>query len=101
MDYILDMRVLLGTYDLIGTVPEIMRELVDKCCIHPDGGDEAERRIIPGLSLEKKQEISGLKKIHFVKTGGSLLEALNELKQKYRVDFGIGNNMEFWTRPMY
>lgn len=100
MDYILESRVLWGTYDLFGTVPEIMRQLVDDCCIHPTRGD-VETRVIPGLALEKEPDTTGLEKVHFLKTGGSLLQALEDLKQRYRFDFGIGSNMEFWTRPMW
>lgn len=96
MDYILEMRILLGTYDLRGTVPEIMRKLVDDCCINPTRGD-IESRKIPGLSLEKPHEADGCPKVQFKKTGGTLLEALNDLKQRYGVDFGVGNNGEFWT----
>lgn len=100
MNYILESRVLWGTYDLTGTVPEIMRKLVDDCCIHPTRGD-VEARVIPGLALEKEPDTTGLEKVRFLKSGGSLLEALEDLKRRYRFDFGIGNNMEFWTRPMW
>ncbi len=48
---ILDRCILWGQYDLSGIVPDIMRRLVDDCCIHPTRGD-AENRTIPGLVLE-------------------------------------------------
>lgn len=98
MEHILDSRILLGTYDLTGTVPEIMRKLVDDCCINPTRGD-VEARKIPGLTLDNKAETTELPKVHFVGKGCSLLEALNELKRKYGVDFGIGSDMVFWTFP--
>lgn len=99
MNHILGLRILWGTYDLTGTVPEIMRHLVDDCCIHPTRGD-AEDRIIPGLSLEKNPPTSDYPVIHFYKKGGVLLDVLEDLKRVYHFDFGIGNNMEFFVRPM-
>lgn len=44
---ILDRRILWGQYDLYGPVPDLMRRLVDDCCIHPTRGD-LKARVIPG-----------------------------------------------------
>lgn len=99
---ILDRRILWGQYDLKGTVPEIMRYLVDDCCIHPTRGDPAESRIIPGLVLADDQP-NGVSAIQLQKTGGTLLELLEKLGSAYNVAFGVRFNpelrrMEFWCR---
>lgn len=98
---ILDRRILWGLYDLTGTVPEIMNRLVEDCCINPTRGD-VEARKIPGLVLSGAA--SGGEKIRCQKTGGTLLEALEELGESYNVAFGVRFNpsvprMEFWARP--
>lgn len=98
---ILDWRVLYGRYNMSGTVPEIMRRLVDDCCVHPTRGN-IEARKIPGLVLTDAP--AGGASIRVQKTGGSLLEALEELGEAYQVAFGVRFNpavpqMEFWTNP--
>ena len=98
---ILDWRVLYGRYNMSGTVPEIMRRLVDDCCVHPTRGN-IEARKIPGLVLADAP--AGGASIRVQKTGGSLLEALEELGEAYQVAFGVRFNpavpqMEFWTNP--
>lgn len=102
---ILDRRILWGLYDLTGTPAAIMRYLVYDCAINPTRGRDAEdieRRKIPGLVLADGYVDSGAK-IRKQITGGSLLEALEELGETYQVAFGIRVNpktqlMEFWTR---
>lgn len=99
---ILDRRILWGTYDLSGTVQEIMRYLVDDCCINPTRGD-TEARKIPGLVLAPEPAEGG-PYIRIQKTGGSLLDTLEELGETYQISFGVRFNpefprMEFWTRP--
>lgn len=98
---ILDRRILWGQYDLYGTVPDLMRQLVDDCCIHPTRGD-AEARVVPGLVLEDTAPAAG-DKVRKQQTGGTLLEALEELGEAYQVAFGVRFNpevprMEFWAR---
>lgn len=98
---ILDRRILWGRYDLYGAVPDLMRQLVDDCCIHPTQGD-LEARVIPGLALEDAAPASG-EKVRKQQTGGTLLEALEELGEAYQVAFGVRFNpevprMEFWAR---
>lgn len=98
---ILDWHVLYGRYNMSGTVPEIMRRLVDDCCVHPTRGN-IEARKIPGLVLTDAP--AGGASIRVQKTGGSLLEALEELGEAYQVAFGVRFNpavpqMEFWTNP--
>lgn len=98
---ILDRRILWGAYDLYGTVPDLMRRLVDDCCIHPTRG-QTEFRVIPGLVLEDAAPVVG-EKIRKQQTGGTLLEALEELGEAYQVAFGVRFNpevprMEFWAR---
>ena len=98
---ILDWHVLYGRYNMSGTVPEIMRRLVDDCCVHPTRGN-IEARKIPGLVLADAP--AGGASIRVQKTGGSLLEALEELGEAYQVAFGVRFNpavpqMEFWTNP--
>lgn len=98
---ILDRRILWGAYDLYGTVPDLMRRLVDDCCIHPTRG-QTEFRVIPGLVLEDAAPAAG-EKIRKQQTGGTLLEALEELGEAYQVAFGVRFNpevprMEFWSQ---
>lgn len=102
---ILDRRILWGLYDLTGTPAAIMRYLVNDCAINPTRGkdaDDIERRKIPGLVLADGFVNSG-ETIRKQITGGSLLEALEELGETYQVAFGVRINpktqlMEFWTR---
>ena len=94
--------ILWGPYNLTGPVPEIMRRLVDNCCIHPTLGDFPETRIIPNLVLSDEIAASG-PSIRSQKTGGNLLDALEELGTAYGVPFGVRFNpavpqMEFWAR---
>lgn len=97
---ILGQRILWGQYNLTGTAPAIMRNLLNDCCISPTRG-EVEARKIPGLvSLDVP---TGGDAIRAQKTGGTLLEALEELGAAFGVAFGVRFNpeiprMEFWTR---
>lgn len=97
---ILKQRILWGQYNLTGTPPQIMHSLVSDCCISPTRGD-VESRKIPGLvSLTPA---AGGASIRVQKTGGTLLEALEEIGAAYGVAFGVRFNpavpqMEFWTR---
>lgn len=102
MDSILEKRVVMGKHDFTGTVPEIMRELVDICCIHPYGSNEKEskERVIPGMTLAPVEDWEkDFREIHYKNAGGTLLEALKELRGA-GVDFAIGKDMQFWMRPM-
>lgn len=97
---ILARRILWGRYDLTGTPPAIMHQLVNDCCINPTRGN-AEDRKIPGLVLLDAP--TGGESIRVQKTGGTLLEALEQLGETYGVAFGVRFNpaipqMEFWTR---
>lgn len=97
---ILDRRVLWGLYSLRGTVPEIMHQLVNDCCINPTRGDAAARKM-PGLVLTDAP--AGGDTIQIQATGGTLLERLETLGETYGVAFGVRFNpavpqMEFWTR---
>lgn len=98
---ILDRRILWGRYSLSGTVTDIMRDLVEDCCIHPTRGD-VESRKIRNLVLEKNSPAGGAV-IRSQRTGGSLLEVLEDLGETYGVSFGVRFNpevprMEFWCR---
>lgn len=100
---ILDRRILWGQYDLSGTVPDIMRRLVDDCCINPTRGEDPDGRIIPGLFLAQQEASDQGESILVQKTGGTLLEALEELGEAYGVAFGVRFDpmvprMEFWAR---
>lgn len=93
-------RILWGRYDLSGTPPQIMHYLVNECAVNPTRGDIAARKI-PGLVLLDPP--AGGTSIRIQRTGGGLLEVLEELGAAYGVAFGIGFNpavpqMEFWTR---
>ena len=94
--------ILWGPYNLTGPVPEIMRRLVENCCIHPTLGNFPETRIIPNLVLSDEIAASG-PSIRSQKNGGNLLDALEELGTAYGVPFGVRFNpavpqMEFWAR---
>lgn len=97
---ILENRILWGRYNLSGTVPQIMHQLVEDCCIRPTRGD-VEARKIPRLVLMDPP--TGGDIIYVQRTGGYLLTALEELGAAYGVAFGVRFNpavpqMEFWTR---
>lgn len=97
---ILDRRVLWKLYSLKGTAPEIMHMLVNDCCVNPTRGD-VEARKVHGLVLMDAP--AGGDAIQIQKTGGTLLEALEQLGETYGVAFGVRFNpavpqMEFWTR---
>lgn len=97
---VLGYNILHGLYNLTGTPPAIMHQLVTDCCISPTRGDVKFRKI-PGLvSLAPA---TGGDSIRAQKTGGTLLEALEELGAAFGVSFGVRFNpavpqMEFWTR---
>lgn len=100
---ILDWYSLWGQYDLSGSVPAIIRRLVDECCVNPLRGT-AEARRIPGLFITYDPPYPGAASIRVQKTGGTLLEALEELGEAYTAAFGVRFNpqvpcMEFWVRP--
>lgn len=98
---ILDRRILWGQYDLHGTPAAIMHQLVNDCAINPTRGD-TEARKLPGL-VSLAVPVGG-EAIRVQKTGGTLLDALEQLGETYQVAFGVRFNaavprMEFWTRP--
>lgn len=98
---LLDRRILWGQYSLHGTPAAIMHRLVADCAIHPTRGD-VEARKLPGL-VSLAVPVGG-EAIRAQKTGGTLLEALEQLGETYQVAFGVRFNpavpcMEFWTRP--
>lgn len=93
-------RILWGRYDLTGTPPQIMHYLVNECAVNPTRGDVQARKI-PGLVLLDPPTCGAY--IRIQRTGGELLETLEELGATYGVAFGIRFNpavpqMEFWTR---
>lgn len=99
---LLDRRILWGRYNMSGKVPDIMRRLVDDCCIHPTRGN-TEARKMPGLVLLDTGTPDDLPSIRLQKTGGTLLEVLEELGETYQVSFGVQFNpeiprLEFWAR---
>lgn len=100
---ILDRRILWGQYDISGSVPAIMRRLVDECCVNPLRGP-VDARKIPGLAVSYDPPYAGEPSIRVQKTGGTLLEFLEQLGETYGVAFGVRFNpqvpqMEFWCRP--
>lgn len=100
---ILGWRILSGQYSLSGKVPDIMRHLVEDCFIRPTRW-ETEARTMPGLVLEEQEAADWLPSIRVQKTGGTVLEALEELGETYNVAFGVRFDprvprMVFWTRP--
>lgn len=100
---ILDRRILWGEYNMSGEPPALMYGLVDDCAISPTRGDTA-ARVIPGLYLDGTSPSMPGIKIRKQKTGGSLLEALEELGAPNQVSFGVRFDaavpqMLFWARP--
>lgn len=121
---ILDRRILWGMYNLNGEPPALMYDLVSDCAINPTRGDTA-ARVISGLALDGDPPpmpgaqtaivgtaivgttaigSTGFSSIRKQKTGGSLLEALEELGAPYQVAFGVrfdasSTKMLFWARP--
>ncbi len=98
---ILRRRILWGRYNLYDTAPAMLRQLVDDCAVNPTRGDIQKRRI-PGLVLDGIDLSKGTK-IRKQQTGGSLLDALNEIGEANQTAFGVRFNaealrMEFWSR---
>jgi len=98
---LLERRILWGQYDLSGTPAGIMYRLVEDCAVNPTRGDAQARRI-PGLVLSDLP--AGGTSIRARKTGGTLLEALEELGKTYQTAFGVRFDpavpqMVFWARP--
>lgn len=96
---LLDRRILWGRWDLTGTPEAVMARLVEENAVNPT--DPA--RKLPGLAVKSPASRSG-PVIRKQKTGGSLLEALEELGEAYNVAFGVrfhpaARQLEFWTRP--
>ncbi|RKJ40211.1 hypothetical protein D7X94_08680 [Acutalibacter sp. 1XD8-33] len=100
---ILGRRILWGRYDLKGTAAECMARLVDDSCIHPTRGD-GPARVLPGLKMAEPQPAGdGVPALRAQKTGGTLLEALEELGEAGATAFGVEFSpkepeLRFWTR---
>lgn len=100
---ILDRRILWGTYNLSGDTITLMRQLVTDCAISPTQGDDLNARKIPELVLDPSVVSGGLT-LRKQKTGGSLLETLEELAEAGQVSFGVrfdpaNLKLVFWARP--
>lgn len=72
---LLDRRILWGQYSLNNTVPEIMRYLVNDCCINPTR-DDTEARKMPGLVLEDAETPSlrlpdGYTELEYIESSGT------------------------------
>lgn len=85
---ILERRILWGKYDMYDTAPNLMAMLVQDSAIFPTRGDN-ELRKLPGLALGDIPQGGG--KLRKQKTGGSLLDTLQELGEAeltaFTVDF--------------
>lgn len=97
---ILARRILWGRYDVSGKAPLLMNRLVEDCAVSPTRGN-GEARTIPHLTCREAQDAGP--SIRKQKTGGSLLEALEELGEANQTAFGVRLNpqkpgLEFWTR---
>ncbi len=98
---ILSRRILWGRYQMSGTPAAIMYQLVEDCAINPTRGDDVEARKIPGLTLSDVP--LGGTAIRKQQTGGTLLEALEEIGEAYQTAFGVRFDpavprMVFWAR---
>lgn len=98
---ILGRRILWGLYNLSGSPPKIMYDVVTDCAISPTKGD-TEARKIPGLVLDGDPPADS-RSIRKQSTGSGLLEFLNEIGQANQVAYGVRFDpstpqMEFWAR---
>lgn len=98
---ILKRRVLWGTYQLHGGIPELMYHLVSDCAVAPTRG-QADKRIIPRLTLRGTPPADA--RIYWKQsTGEELAKTLTELAQAGQVAYGVAfdaqaQRMEFWAR---
>ncbi len=101
LDGILSRRILWGQYNLYGSPPALMYEVVRDCAISPTRGSAAQRTI-PHLALAGEAP-EDARRIRKQSTGDTLTDFLTEVGQANGVAHGVRFNpivpqMEFWAR---
>lgn len=101
LDGILSRRILWGQYNLYGSPPALMYEVVRDCAISPTRGSAAQRTI-PHLALAGEVP-EDARRIRKQSTGDTLTDFLTEVGQANGVAHGVRFNpvvpqMEFWAR---
>lgn len=99
---ILGRRILWGSYNLSGSPPQIMYNVVSDCAITPTRGNNPQTRKIPNLSLDGEPPVDS-RSIRKQSTGSGLLEFLKDVGQSNSVAYGVkfspvGPQMLFWAR---
>lgn len=101
LDGILSRRILWGQYNLYGSPPALLYEVVRDCAISPTRGSAAQRTI-PHLALAGEAP-EDARRIRKQSTGDTLTDFLTEVGQANGVAHGVRFNpvvpqMEFWAR---
>ena len=101
LDGILSRRILWGQYNLYGSPPALLYEVVRDCAISPTRGSAAQRTI-PHLTLAGEAP-EDARRIRKQSTGDTLTDFLTEVGQANGVAHGVRFNpvvpqMEFWAR---
>ena len=98
---LLGRRILWGMYNLSGSPPQLMYDIVQDCAIMPTRGDAAQR-VIPNLVLDGAPPADA-RTVRKQSTGASLTSFLTELAQANQVAYGVrfdpaAPQMAFWAR---
>ena len=98
---LLGRRILWGMYNLSGSPPQLMYDIVQDCAIMPTRGDAAQR-VIPNLVLDGAPP-ADVRTVRKQSTGASLTSFLTELAQANQVAYGVrfdpaAPQMAFWAR---
>ena len=98
---LLGRRILWGMYNLSGSPPQLMYDMVQDCAITPTRGDAAQR-VIPNLMLDGTPPADA-RTVRKQSTGASLTSFLTELAQANQVAYGVRFDpavpqMAFWAR---
>ena len=98
---LLGRRILWGMYNLSGSPPQLMYDMVQDCAIAPTRGDAAQR-VIPNLVLDGVPPADA-RTVRKQSTGAALTSFLTELAQANQVAYGVrfdpaAPQMAFWAR---
>lgn len=98
---LLSRRILWGIYNLSGSPPQLMYDMVQDCAIMPTRGDTAQR-VIPNLMLDGAPP-ADTRTVRKQSTGAVLTSFLTELAQANQVAYGVRFDpatpkMAFWAR---
>lgn len=98
---LLGRRILWGMYNLSGSPPQLMYDMVQDCAITPTRGDAAQR-VLPNLVLDGAPPADA-RTVRKQSTGAALTSFLTELAQANQVAYGVrfdpaAPQMAFWAR---